>query len=47
MMVFLVDLEVIGQIVDSLRQDRDLNFGGAGISLVQSILLNNLLLFFF
>ena len=47
MMILLVDFEVIGQIVDSLGQNRDLNFGGAGVSLVQSILLNNLLFFFF
>ena len=31
MVIFRVGLEVLGQVVDSLAEERDLNFGGAGV----------------
>ena len=43
-MIFLVSLEVLGQITDSLRQDRDLHFGAPSIVVVRAILRNDVLL---
>ena len=42
----LVHTQVIGQLVDAGGQDGDLNLGGAGISLVGSVLQDNLGLLF-
>ena len=43
-MVFLVCLEVVGQLANALAQDRDLHFRAAGISRVRAIVINNGLL---
>ena len=40
----LVSLEVLGQILDSLGQQRNLNLGGAGVTLVGSVLGDDLIL---
>ena len=45
--VLVVALEVLGQRVDAMRQDRDLNLRGAGVTLVGGVLRNDSLLFFF
>src|SRR5262245_39466003 len=42
--VLLVGLEVVGQPVDPLRQERDLNLGGPGIAFVDPELLDEVLL---
>ena len=44
-MVLVVCLEVLGQSVDAMGKDRDLNLGGTGVTLVGGVLLNNGLLF--
>jgi hypothetical protein len=46
MVILLVDFEMFGQITDSLAQKGDLNFGGAGIAIVKSMLLNDCLFCF-
>ena len=46
-MILLVDLEVLGQVVDSLGEQRDLNLGRTCVTLVSSILLHDSSLFFF
>ena len=40
-----VGLKVLGKILDSACEKRDLNLGRARVSLVSSVLLNNCLLF--
>ena len=45
--VLVVALEVLGQGVDAMRQDRDLNLRGAGVTLMGGVLRNDSLLFFF
>jgi hypothetical protein len=44
MVVFLVDPEMLGQILDLLGEKRDLNLWRAGIVVVKSILVDNLTL---
>ena len=44
--VLLVDLQVRGEIVDSGSQDRNLHFGGSGVTLVGGIGLDEVELFF-
>ena len=44
--VMLVGTQVIGQLVDTSGQDRDLNFGRTGIALVGSDLQDDLRLLF-
>ena len=46
-MVLVVGLEVLGQRVDAMGKDRDLNLGGTGVALMGGVLRNNGLLFFF
>ena len=46
-MMLLVDLEVLGQVVDPLGKERDLNLGRTCVTLVSSILLHDSSLFFF
>lgn len=43
-MILRVDLEVLGQVVDSLRHETDLHLGGAGIRRVDSGLFDDALL---
>ena len=43
--ILVVSLEVLGQSVDAMSKDRNLNLGRTGVTLVGSILLNNSLLF--
>lgn len=38
--IFLVDLEMLGQIADSLREDRDLHFRGSRIAFMRGVLLD-------
>ena len=45
--ILVVSLEVLGQIVDSVSQKRDLNLGRTCVALVGSVLLDNCLLFVF
>lgn len=40
MMILRMSLEVIGQIIDALSQNRDLHFAGAGVSTVRTVLVN-------
>ena len=40
MVVLRVALEMLGQIVDALRQDRDLDFGRTGVALVAGMFLD-------
>ena len=47
MMVILVGLEVLGEGVDAMRKDRDLNFGRTGIALMGLVLVDELLFYFF
>jgi hypothetical protein len=42
MVVLVMDLEVLGKIRDSLREERDLNLGRARVTRLSSKLLNNL-----
>jgi hypothetical protein len=42
MVVFLVELEVLGQIRDPVRQYGDLNFWGSGIVVVLPVLLDQI-----
>ena len=44
--VLLVCLQMLGQILDPIGQDRNLYFRGACVTLVDGILLNNRLFFF-
>jgi hypothetical protein len=44
MMIFSMNLEVVGKIVDALTQERDLHFRRAGIALMDPKLLDNPLL---
>lgn len=39
--IFLVSLQVRGELRDALREERNLNLGGAGIGVVQAELLND------
>lgn len=39
MMIFCMDLEVLGKVFDALTQQRHLHFRGAGIALMKSKLL--------
>lgn len=41
MVVFMVALEVIGEVADTLREDRDLNFGAARIAFGAGVVFNN------
>ena len=43
-MIFLVSLKVLGQVTDSLRQDRNLHLGTPGIIVVRAIPCNDFLL---
>ena len=43
-MIFSMNLEVLGKIVDALTQERDLHFRRAGIALMDPELLDNPLL---
>jgi len=45
--VLVIGLQMLGEVVDSVGQKRDLNLGRTGVALVGSILLNNCLLFVF
>src|SRR5262249_11821013 len=42
--VFLVDLEVLREHLDSLSEESNLNFGGAGVFVVELVLLDNIFL---
>src|SRR6476646_529903 len=42
--VVLVLLEVLGEVADAVRQQRDLNLGRAGVTLVRGVLGDDLLL---
>jgi len=44
MVVFVMGLEVVGEIGDPLGQDSDLDFGGAGVARLDGVFLNKLLL---
>ena len=44
MMIFSMNLEMLGKIVDALTQERDLHFRRAGIALMEPELLDNPLL---
>jgi hypothetical protein len=44
MMIFSMNFEMLGKIVDALAQERDLHFRRAGIALVDPELLDNPLL---
>ena len=44
MMIFSMNLEMLGKIVDALAQERDLHFRRAGIALMDPELLDNPLL---
>ena len=44
--ILLVDLEVLGEVVDALSQQRDLYLGRTCVTLVSSILLHDSSLFF-
>ena len=39
--VLLVHLQVLGELIDPLGEDRDLHLGGAGIALVGLVVLDN------
>ena len=43
--VLVVCLEVLGQSIDAMGKDRDLDLGGTGVALVSCILSNDSLLF--
>ena len=45
--VLVVSLEVLGERVDAMGKDRDLNLRGAGVALVGGVLRNDSLLFVF
>ena len=47
MVILVVGTQVIGQVVDALGQNSDLNLGGAGVALVHCVFLNDCGLFFF
>ena len=42
--ITLVNLEVLGEVRDPVRQDRDLDFGRTGVRSVSLVVLNDLLL---
>lgn len=42
--IVLVILEVLGEVVDAMRQKRNLHLGRAGVTLAQTVFLNDLLL---
>jgi hypothetical protein len=44
-MVLLVNLKMLGEIIDPLGKDRHLDIGGAGIILISLVLIDNLLFF--
>ena len=44
--ILLVGSQVLGQVVDTVGEDCDLNLGRTGVSLVSCVLLNNAELFF-
>ena len=44
--VLVVSLEVLGERVDAMGKDRDLNLRGAGVTLVGFVLVDNELFFF-
>ena len=44
--VLVVSLEVLGQRVDAIGKDRDLNLGRTGVTLVGLVLVDNELFFF-
>ncbi len=46
-MILLVDLEVLGQVVDSLGEKSDLNFGRTCVTLMSRVFLHDSKLFFF
>jgi len=46
MVVLVVFLEVVGQIADALREDRNLHFGAASITLIAGVVSNDFLLLF-
>src|SRR5436190_9515536 len=46
MVVLVVLLEVLGQVADALGEDRDLDFGGAGVALGLGVAGNDFLLLF-
>ena len=46
-MVLVVSLEVLGESVDAMGKNRNLNLRGTGVTLVGRVLLNNGLLFVF
>ena len=47
MVILLVGLEVLGEVADALRQQSNLNLGGTGIALVESVLSDDFILAFF
>ena len=40
MVILLVSLEVVGQLANTLAQDRDLHFRTSGISRVRAVVVN-------
>lgn len=44
--ILRVDLEVLGERVDAVRENRDLYLGRAGVVLVDAVFSNDLLLYF-
>ena len=46
MIVLGVALEMIGEVVDALGEDRDLDFGRTGVVLVAGVVANDFLLAF-
>ena len=44
MVVLVVGLEVFGQVLDTLGEDRDLHFGTARVAFGLGVVLDNLLL---
>ena len=47
MVILLMDFQMLGQVVDSLSEDRDLDFRGTGVFFVNLVICNNLDFFFF
>lgn len=46
MVVFLVNLEVLGEVGNPLTQESDLDFGRTGVAFMQPMLLDDCLLLF-
>jgi hypothetical protein len=44
--IFLVSLEVLGEVIDSLGEDGNLHFGGPGVPFLLPEILDDLFLFF-